>query len=155
VGSSRSRFEIMNSDSRRRVRPDHSRHACISCRQRKLKCDRKQPCANCTARSVDCRQQQLPSTASQSVQRPQEDLSTLPDILSRLDRIEAFINQTHGEGSRGYISTPVRSHPLGAEDNDTPTVEEDGALTSRARNESIITEGGEMVSISANDDILV
>jgi hypothetical protein len=71
--------------------------ACLSCRQRKLKCDRRQPCANCVSRSVECEEQLLlPANRRHGLKRPLvstsgSDDSAIPAILERLDRIESYI----------------------------------------------------------------
>ncbi|RBR20223.1 hypothetical protein FVER53590_09932 [Fusarium verticillioides] len=87
--------------------PSSQRNACLSCRQRKLKCDRQQPCANCVARSVECTEQDLPP--SRAVKRPlpqDSDSSTLSSILSRLDQIENYLSPSK-RSKNVSISTPI------------------------------------------------
>ncbi|KAM5360253.1 hypothetical protein ACJA88_014895 [Fusarium oxysporum] len=87
--------------------PSSQRNACLSCRQRKLKCDRQQPCANCIARSVDCAEQDLPP--NRAVKRPltqEANCSALSSILSRLDQIETYLNPTK-RSKHVSISTPI------------------------------------------------
>ncbi|KAF5720118.1 hypothetical protein FMUND_4402 [Fusarium mundagurra] len=87
--------------------PSTQRNACLSCRQRKLKCDRKQPCANCIARSVECTEQDLPPNRSVKRPLPQEpDSSTLSSILSRLDQIETYLSPNK-RSKHASISTPI------------------------------------------------
>lgn len=85
-----------------------SRYACLSCRQRKLKCDRKQPCSNCTARSVECKQQEFQSNRiiSGAIRKTYDETPALSSILSRLDRIEAYIQRSQKEDD-GHISKPT------------------------------------------------
>ncbi|TVY69302.1 putative transcription factor lepB [Fusarium oxysporum f. sp. cubense] len=86
--------------------PSSQRNACLSCRQRKLKCDRKQPCANCIARSVDCAEQDLPPNRAVKRPLPQEaNCSALSSILSRLDQIETYLSPTK-RSKHVCISTP-------------------------------------------------
>ncbi|KAF2107372.1 hypothetical protein BDV96DRAFT_506327 [Lophiotrema nucula] len=90
--------------------PGTQKNACLSCRQRKLKCDRQRPCANCVGRSVECKQQLLPPPAvSRGAKRSldESDPSTISSILSRLDHIEAYINRTNAVGGDGLVSTPI------------------------------------------------
>lgn len=84
------------------------KNACLSCRQRKLRCDRQIPCANCVARSLECKQQPL-SQVSQGIKRPHDesDRSTSSDILARLDYIEARINSTRKRDISGIVSSPI------------------------------------------------
>jgi hypothetical protein len=87
--------------------PGSQRNACLSCRQRKLKCDRQQPCANCVARSVECTEQDLPP--NRAVKRPlppEPDSSALSNILSRLDQIETYLSPTK-RSKHVSISTPI------------------------------------------------
>ncbi|KAJ4031908.1 hypothetical protein NW761_012946 [Fusarium oxysporum] len=87
--------------------PSSQRNACLSCRQRKLKCDRQQPCANCVARSVDCAEQDLPPNRAVKRPLPQEaDCSALSSILSRLDQIETYLSPTK-RSKHVSISTPI------------------------------------------------
>ncbi|RKK30256.1 hypothetical protein BFJ66_g13096 [Fusarium oxysporum f. sp. cepae] len=87
--------------------PSSQRNACLSCRQRKLKCDRQQPCANCIARSVDCAEQDLPPHRAVKRPLPQEaNCSALSSILSRLDQIETYLNPTK-RSKHVSISTPI------------------------------------------------
>ncbi|KAF5968281.1 hypothetical protein FCOIX_11529 [Fusarium coicis] len=87
--------------------PSTHRNACLSCRQRKLKCDRQQPCANCVTRSVDCTEQDLPPSRAVKRPLPQEsDSSTLSSILSRLDQIETYLSPNK-RSKNVSISTPI------------------------------------------------
>ncbi|KAK2682137.1 Zn(2)-C6 fungal-type DNA-binding domain [Fusarium oxysporum f. sp. vasinfectum] len=87
--------------------PSSQRNACLSCRQRKLKCDRQQPCANCIARSVDCAEQDLPPNRAVKRPLPQEaNCSALSSILSRLDQIETYLSPTK-RSKHVSISTPI------------------------------------------------
>ncbi|KAF5647859.1 uncharacterized protein FTJAE_1542 [Fusarium tjaetaba] len=87
--------------------PDAQRNACLSCRQRKLKCDRLQPCANCVARSVECTEQDLPPGRAVKRPLPQDsDSSTLSSILSRLDQIESSL-RPNKRCKHVSISTPI------------------------------------------------
>ncbi|KAF4334981.1 hypothetical protein FBEOM_11178 [Fusarium beomiforme] len=88
--------------------PGSQKNACLSCRQRKLKCDRQQPCANCLSRSVECTEQALPPP-SRAVKRPstqEPDSSTLSSILSRLDQIETYLSPTK-RSRHDSVSTPI------------------------------------------------
>lgn len=83
--------------------------ACVLCQQRKVKCDRRFPCANCTKHNVQC----VPATQARRRRRrfPEREL------LDRLQRYEDLLRQNH-----------VRFEPLhkgtdaiaAARDKDTP-----------------------------------
>lgn len=140
-----------------------SRYACLSCRQRKLKCDRKQPCSNCTARSVDCRQQELQSTSkgiSRGITKSYEQSPGVSDILSRLDRLEAYIHREQEQENDGGRSRPSRSNSNGVDARRivaSPQTPRDVVITESASsgNELPGAEGGHLVGVSTNEHALV
>ncbi|CAH0030944.1 unnamed protein product [Clonostachys rhizophaga] len=71
------------STSRRRDKPQLS---CNLCRQKKLRCDRQQPCYNCAGRGLSCIYAQNPDNGapSSSIGEPQP---TLQDRLAHLERL--------------------------------------------------------------------
>lgn len=70
---------------RDRVRPDPV--SCQSCRSKKLKCNRVQPCSNCVVRGIICNFLVPPQ-----VQTPEP---TSAEIVRRLERLESVVlNQT-------------------------------------------------------------
>ncbi|RBA11088.1 hypothetical protein FPRO05_04261 [Fusarium proliferatum] len=101
--------------------PGAQKNACLSCRQRKLKCDRKQPCANCIARAVECTEQDLPPNRAVKRPLPQEsDSSALSNILSRLDQIQDYLKPSK-RAKHVSISTPIGDQ-LNAIRFDVPSV---------------------------------
>lgn len=69
---------------RRRRQPQTS---CNFCRSKKLKCDRLQPCSNCTSRGVPCEGQWLPSRSP----GPARTSVSNSDVLERLHRLEEAV----------------------------------------------------------------
>jgi len=64
-------------------------HSCVLCQQRKIRCDRQKPCANCVKAQVECRV--VPSQAPRRrARRPQELY-----LIQRLKKYEAYMSQ-HG-----------------------------------------------------------
>lgn len=64
--------------------------SCQLCRSKKLKCNREQPCSNCTARGVSCKFHVPPPTSrTATVPAPQNH----SEILDRLQRLETVILQ--------------------------------------------------------------
>lgn len=61
--------------------------ACLSCQQRKVKCDRKLPCANCVRHQVECE----PALAPRQRRRrfPEREL------LNRIRRYEEILRQNN------------------------------------------------------------
>lgn len=64
-------------------------HSCVLCQQRKIRCDRQKPCANCVKAKVECRV--VPMQAPRRrIKRPQELY-----LIQRLKKYEAYMSQ-HG-----------------------------------------------------------
>ncbi|KAI7763196.1 hypothetical protein LZL87_012233 [Fusarium oxysporum] len=135
--------------------PGAQRNACLSCRQRKLKCDRKQPCANCIARSVECTEQALPHPG-RAVKRPlpqESDSSTLSSILSRLNQIETYLSPTK-RTKYVSISTPI-SNQLNAIRFNVPSVSQPQERASNNDAESMPPEDQmQATKYSVNDSFL-
>ncbi|CAO2658204.1 Nn.00g059270.m01.CDS01 [Neocucurbitaria sp. VM-36] len=134
------------------------RNACLSCRKRKLKCDRQQPCTNCIARSVECKQQSLPplNRGTNTKELPvASDTSAIANILSRLDRIEACINLTKENGSDSLVSTPIEGD-LNTIRNGIPSLASIAqALPIKIPTQSNLSDREiQPLKVSANDNIL-
>lgn len=70
---------------RGRTRPDPV--SCQSCRSKKLKCNRVQPCSNCTARGISCHFLVPPTRQTETAPATQ----SIPDILGRIERLESIV----------------------------------------------------------------
>jgi hypothetical protein len=92
--------------------PTHHQHAtkiqrvlaCVLCQQRKIRCDRVFPCANCTKAGVQC----LPAAAT-----PRQRRRRFPerDLLDRLRHYEDLLRQNNIEFEPLH-STGASSKPL-------------------------------------------
>ena len=87
--------------------PKHPKRvlACTLCHQRKVKCDRRFPCANCTKSRVEC----VPATAVRPRRRRR-----IPerDILERLGRYEEILRRHNIEFEPfGKDSAPEKLYP--------------------------------------------
>lgn len=60
--------------------------SCVLCHQRKIRCDKKSPCRNCTRADVLC----CYPSPEQAVRRPQK--TTIADVSARLARLERTIH---------------------------------------------------------------
>lgn len=88
-----------------RVRQDPV--SCELCRSKKLKCNREQPCSNCTARGVSCKFHTPPPPGRvAAAPASQKDAQ----ILERIQRLEAVVLQ----------SSPSESHFSHASDESRP-----------------------------------
>ncbi len=93
--------------------------SCQFCRSKKLKCNRQQPCSNCSARGLTCDAQFPPRLPPQT--RPQTATSSADgdtsSILARLKRLEEIVigpSRPSGSTSDSPASQvpPTRSSPL-------------------------------------------
>ncbi|KAI7774093.1 hypothetical protein LA080_009296 [Diaporthe eres] len=99
--------------------------SCELCRQRKVKCDRRQPCSHCTRSGQDCVYPAGPGRAPKRSRRAEN--AQLMDKLSRLEHIikrlasenkgdsEAAVEHHSEEGVDQTQSTPHSSRPDGAD----------------------------------------
>jgi Fungal Zn(2)-Cys(6) binuclear cluster domain len=135
---------------------DGLHNACISCRSRKLKCDKSYPCSNCQARSVECKQQQLVhnrGVRKRDIPSNTDASSTLTAILSRLERIEATIGKNALEELQP-TSPPPRSSETRTDFGHDPGTST-ALAEAQSHSDTFRRESGRMVSLHANDDSLV
>lgn len=71
-----------------RTRPDPV--SCQSCRSKKLKCNRVQPCSNCTARGITCKFLVPPQRQIVTHVTTRSNV----ELLARIERLEALIQRT-------------------------------------------------------------
>ncbi|KAI1264232.1 hypothetical protein F5Y18DRAFT_391457 [Xylariaceae sp. FL1019] len=69
------------------AQPVHLR-SCVLCRQRKVKCDRRQPCSNCIKSGATCVH---PPGAGRAAKRPRQPVDT--KVLDRLSQLEGTIKR--------------------------------------------------------------
>lgn len=91
-------------------RPRQDPVSCESCRKRKQKCSREQPCSNCTNRGVPCvffgRKVGVTTASNSSIPPDAGDLrAENAAIKARLDRLEEIVFN-HSLGSDGGASEP-------------------------------------------------
>ena len=70
---------------RDRIRPDPI--SCQSCRAKKLKCSRVQPCSNCTSRGITCNFLVPPSGRRDTI----STVHSNAEILGRIERLESIV----------------------------------------------------------------
>src|ERR1700753_3155990 len=78
--------------------------ACVLCQRRKVKCDRKFPCANCIKSEAQC----IPSTLA-----PRKRRRRFPEreLLERLRKYEELLRQNHVQFE------PLRTDPAGEKES--------------------------------------
>ncbi|KAJ5477413.1 hypothetical protein N7539_007557 [Penicillium diatomitis] len=68
--------------------------SCITCRRRKVRCNKRSPCSNCVRAGVDC-VFPPPGRAPRKSKRPPDS-----ELLSRLRRLEGVIEHLNGAGAK-------------------------------------------------------
>ena len=88
--------------------------SCIVCRQRKVKCDRQQPCANCLRSESQC---VYPAGVGRAPKRPRKAVEAR--LLAQLSRLENAVKRMEGQSLETSSSTAVE----GETDERNPEVE--------------------------------
>ncbi|KAJ6119428.1 hypothetical protein N7523_003708 [Penicillium sp. IBT 18751x] len=83
-----------------RLGPDASSRSCVTCRRRKVRCNKRSPCSNCIKAGTDCIFPP-PGRAPRKSKRPPD-----AELLSRLRRLEGVIEHLSGKNSEA-ASTSV------------------------------------------------
>ncbi|KAI1324141.1 hypothetical protein F5Y16DRAFT_381676 [Xylariaceae sp. FL0255] len=108
--------------------PAHLR-SCILCRQRKIKCDRRQPCSNCVKSRATCVH---PPGAGRAAKRPRQAVDT--KVLDRLSQLEGTIKRLQTQArEREAASGPsppsiTQAQSPKSSDGDTVPTQELGRL---------------------------
>lgn len=83
--------------------------SCVTCRRRKVRCDRRDPCANCTRQNIDCH---FPVTGRLPRRRPPPTGSASgsaahrqSELLNRLRRLEAVVTELGAQIEDGAKET--------------------------------------------------
>lgn len=74
--------------------PSTNPRSCTTCRKRKVGCDKRQPCSNCTKAGIECRFPP-PGRAPRRSKKPPDT-----ELLARLRRLEGVV-QSLGKGANG------------------------------------------------------
>lgn len=83
--------------------------SCVTCRRRKVRCNKRNPCSNCVKAGIEC-VFPAPGRAPRKPKRPQD-----AELLSRLRRLEGVIEQIRekkGDGSSSPEQARVAGSPV-------------------------------------------
>ena len=83
--------------------PSSSSRSCVTCRRRKVRCNKRSPCSNCTKAGIDCTFPP-PGRAPRKSKRPPD-----AELLSRLRRLEGVIDHLRGNGNIEGASTSIQT----------------------------------------------
>ena len=104
--------------------------SCVTCRRRKVRCDKQQPCSNCASHRIRC---EFPSSTRQKrkrrVDKPKEDVLLVQ--LKRLEGMVERISKDGGAGTPGGTADGEKSASPGGEARPSPaaTDSQDSLLT--------------------------
>lgn len=120
--------------------------ACSLCRKKKVKCDGKEPCSNCTASKNDCKYDEL-----KKVNKPRKRLTNSENIHylnSRLERLETLleniatkIGQDQTDAMRQNESSDHSESETGDYEDDDEAEEEDEVGDEDIEKEDVSEEG--------------
>ncbi|KAF9247554.1 transcriptional regulator family: Fungal Specific TF [Penicillium roqueforti] len=85
--------------------PSSTSRSCVTCRRRKVRCNKRSPCSNCTKAGIDCTFPP-PGRAPRKSKRPPD-----AELLSRLRRLEGVIDHLRGNGDTEGGSTSTQAPP--------------------------------------------
>lgn len=126
--------------------------SCASCRQRKLKCDRNQPCGNCVARSTDC----VYSSASRNRPVAAQRRDGNANLENRLRRLEELLNtmapRGSQQGSNGSAATSSREQndrEKGASPEDNSSLQSDPSNLSDVKPGRMMSSDSQVAYVSS------
>ncbi|KAI0540721.1 fungal-specific transcription factor domain-containing protein [Xylaria digitata] len=122
-----------NSEAAQLAQPTHLR-SCVLCRQRKVKCDRRQPCSNCIRAGANCVH---PPGAGRAAKRPRPAVDA--KVLDRLSQLEKTIRrlqqQAKGREADSHIVSESISHhalPIGSQTRESRSLVDDAGQETEA-----------------------
>ena len=77
--------------------------SCVTCRRRKVKCDKKQPCANCVRAHIECIFPS-PGRAPRKPRKPQDS-----ELIDRLKRLEGILSGLGVQVADGEAASPAKT----------------------------------------------
>ena len=105
--------------------------SCVLCHQRKIRCDKKSPCRNCSRADVLC---YYPSP-EQNVRRPHK--TTIADVSTRLARLERTIIALSNSPTTNQDATPPGPPPT----DDFSFIDLNGSFVEGASSEEKLVQG--------------
>jgi hypothetical protein len=85
--------------------PSSTSRSCVTCRRRKVRCNKRSPCSNCTKAGINCIFPP-PGRAPRKSKRPAD-----AELLSRLRRLEGVIDHLRGSGNTEGAPTSTKAPP--------------------------------------------
>ena len=83
--------------------PNLNPRSCVTCRRRKVKCDKKQPCANCVKAHIECIFPS-PGRAPRKPRKPQDS-----ELIERLKRLEGVVQTLGTQVGDGDTQSPPKT----------------------------------------------
>lgn len=114
--------------------------SCVICRRRKIRCDRKDPCSNCTKSNIDChfpvsgripRRSRDPSASSSKTPAQKQS-----ELLGRLRRLESVVTELAAQvEDENGAKVDFHAHVMGGITVDAAATESSAATSSQAGTE--------------------
>ncbi|PYH43297.1 putative C6 transcription factor [Aspergillus saccharolyticus JOP 1030-1] len=95
--------QVATADQHTQPSPSHELHSirsCVTCRRRKVRCNKRSPCSNCVRAGIECIYPP-PGRAPRKSKRPQD-----AELLSRLRRLEGVIEHLNEKRTASLSDTP-------------------------------------------------
>ncbi|KAJ5893760.1 hypothetical protein N7495_005451 [Penicillium taxi] len=88
-----------------RIPDNPSSRSCVTCRRRKVRCNKRSPCSNCAKSGIEC-VFPPPGRAPRKSKRPPDT-----ELLSRLRHLEGVIGSLSGKNGEGSSTTTTNTTP--------------------------------------------
>ncbi|KAL4954723.1 hypothetical protein BDW69DRAFT_136953 [Aspergillus filifer] len=114
--------------------------SCTLCRQRKIKCDRQQPCANCIRLESTCI---YPAGFGRAPKRPRKAVEAR--LLAQLSRLESAVKRMEGQSSFTPPMTATTNTTTNTNENENGNNNKNNDLNTEDPNASIDSQIGRLV----------
>lgn len=108
--------------------------SCVTCRRRKVKCDKKQPCSNCARAKIEC-VFPGPGRAPRKSRKPQDG-----ELMERLRRLEGVVQSLNAQVEEHEQQDAERERSGSACPNGTAAADEGGCPNGSDRGASVVVD---------------
>lgn len=115
--------------------------SCVTCRRRKVKCDKKQPCSNCVRAHIEC-VFPSPGRAPRKARKPPDG-----ELMERLRKLEGVVQSLGAQVDDDLVDTPE----AGKVDDPVPSKLSNGNRTNSGSGHSIHAGGWRNVPTVQNE----
>ena len=118
------------------VRPKKTERSCLLCHERKIRCDKRSPCANCVRADVLC--------CYPGVERPgrRPPKSTIAEVAARVSRLERTITAISNNTSHANKTNSSKKEPILVLDSPSGETNAIDTQTLVNSSEELLVQGG-------------